>query len=42
MLEEQIYDGVEIYSSGDYCDSIIFIIDGQVIIEIEDEHGEQI
>lgn len=28
MLEEQIYEGVEIFSSGDYCDSIIFIIEG--------------
>ena len=42
MLEEQIYKGHEVISKGDICESIIFVIDGTIIIEIEDEDGDMI
>ena len=42
MLEEQIYNGHEVISKGDICESIIFVIDGTVVIETEDEDGDMI
>jgi hypothetical protein len=36
MLEEEIPSGAEIYTEGDECEYIIFIIEGNINIEMLD------
>tara|TARA_B110000285_G_C14778197_1_gene447238 strand:+ start:362 stop:511 length:150 start_codon:yes stop_codon:yes gene_type:complete len=36
MLEEEIESDCQLYIEGDHCDQIFFIIEGKVVIEMND------
>ena len=39
MLEEEFPAGTEVFSKGEPCKYIIFIISGKVVINMEDENA---